>query len=539
MLGLMQDTPLLLSGILDYAAQFHGQQEIVSRTLDGGIHRYTFKDCEARTKQLANALTKLGVKKGDRVGTLAWNGYRHLEAWYGISGIGAVCHTINPRLFAEQIVYIINHAEDSYLLVDLTFLPLLEALQDKLPSVKAVILLTDEANMPETSLSNVICYETLIGKEQDEFTWPVFDENEASSLCYTSGTTGNPKGVLYSHRSSVIHSMMAARPDVMNLAADSIILSIVPMFHANAWGIPYAALMSGSKLVFPGMHMDGKNVYELLEKEGITYTAAVPTIWMMLLQYLEETGKKVETLEEVIIGGAAPPKSMIDAFQRKYNVNVVHAWGMTETSPVGTVCYFSAQHKKLPYEERLKLQCKQGRGVYGVELKITDDNNNELPWDGKTFGNLKVRGPWVVERYFKEEESATDEDNWFSTGDVATIDESGFMQITDRSKDVIKSGGEWISSIDLENTAVGHPEVQEAAVIGVYHPKWDERPLLIVVRKAGSQVTKEQILDYLEGKIAKWWMPDDVQFIEEIPHTATGKILKMALRKTFEDYKLP
>jgi acyl-CoA synthetase (AMP-forming)/AMP-acid ligase II len=540
MKGLMQDTPLLISSLISFADLYHGDVELVSRTVEGPIHRYNYHDAHKRSKQVANALLSLGVKPGDRIGTLAWNGYRHLELYFGISGMGAVLHTVNPRLFPEQIVYIANHAEDQYLFVDLTFVPLLEALFDKLSTIKGFIIMTDEAHMPQTKLPNVLCYETLIGKQSDEYKWPRFEENTASSLCYTSGTTGNPKGVLYAHRSTVLHSFCVCTIDGLGIASNEIILPVVPMFHANAWGTPYAAAMCGAKMVFPGMRMDGEAIYELLDTEKVSLTLAVPTVWLMLLQYLQSTGKKLPYLNRVVIGGSAAPKSMIETFEKDYEVQVIHAWGMTETSPLGTTGNLKPKHAVLPYEEKLAIKAKQGRAVYGVDLKIVDHEAKELPRDGKAFGHLMVRGPWIASGYMKGEGGQIlAEEDWFDTGDVATLDPDGYMQITDRSKDVIKSGGEWISSIDLENDALGHPAVAEAAVIGVLHPKWDERPLLIVVKKKGEEVTKEEILEYMRKKVAKWQVPDDVVFVDQLPHTATGKLLKTKLRDDFKDFKLP
>jgi fatty-acyl-CoA synthase len=540
MLGLMQTRPLLISSLIEYADQFHGDVEIVSRTIEGPIHRYTYRDAHRRSKRLANALAGLGIGVGDRVATLAWNGYRHFEAYFGVSGIGAICHTINPRLFPEQIVYIVNHAEDQYILVDLTFVPLLEKIASEIPNVKGYVILTDEEHMPKTSLTNVLCYETLVGKASDELTWPEFDENTASSLCYTSGTTGNPKGVLYSHRSTVLHSFAVCTVDGLGLSCNDAVLPVVPMFHANSWGIPYAAPMCGAKLVFPGAALDGKHVHDLLEAEQVTITAGVPTVWLMLLGYMKEHHKRMDSVKTVVIGGSAAPRSMIEAFQSEFGATVLHAWGMTEMSPIGSIGRLRPKHAALTAAEKVAVQLKQGRGIYGVEMKIVGDDGKRLPHDGKAFGNLLVRGPWITSTYFKGEGGQVlDAEGFFPTGDVSTIDADGYMQITDRSKDVIKSGGEWISSIDLENEAVGCPGVAEAAVIGVRHPKWDERPLLIVVRKAGSEVTREQILAHLEGKIAKWWMPDDVVFVNELPHTATGKLLKTTLRERFKDYTLP
>jgi fatty-acyl-CoA synthase len=541
MRGLMQGTPLLISSLIDYAAQYHGDTEIVTRTVEGPIHRTNYREIQKRSKQLASGLLSKGVKLGDRVATLAWNSHRHLEIYYAVSGIGAVLHTINPRLFPEQIEYIANHAEDSYVFVDLTFVPLLEALQDKLKSVKGFVVMTDAAHMPQTKLKNVLCYETFVQGQSTELAWPSFDENTASSLCYTSGTTGNPKGVLYSHRSTVLHSFAACMGDVLGINSHESILVIVPLFHANAWGIPYAAAMSGTKLVFPGMAMDGKNVFELLDKEKVTLSAGVPTVWLMLFGYLDQHPElKLPHLNRVVIGGSAAPRAMIQRFHDQFGARVIHAWGMTEMSPLGTTGNMLSKHKDLPFEEQLQIQLKQGRAVYGVDLKIVDDEGNEQPRDGKAFGRLLVRGPWITNGYFRGEGgNVLDNEQWFDTGDVATLDPDGYMQITDRSKDVIKSGGEWISSIDLENEAVGHPAVAEAAVIGVPHPKWQERPLLIVVKKKGAELTRDEMLKYLAPRIAKWWMPDDVAFVDELPHTATGKLLKTKLRQQFKDYKLP
>ncbi len=539
--GLIQERPLLISSLIDFAADYHGDTEIVSRTIEGPIHRYTYADARLRAKKLAQALIgKLGVEPGDRIGTLAWNGYRHFEIWYAVSGMGAVCHTINPRLFPEQIAYIVNHAEDKYLFVDLTFVPLLEALAPSLSSVRGYVIMTDEAHMPETTLANAICYETLIADCDGDYVWPEFDEMTASSLCYTSGTTGNPKGVLYAHRSTVLHSFCVCSVDGLGLGSHDTLMPVVPMFHANAWGTPYAAAMCGAKIVFPGAAMDGASIYELLDTEGVTLTAAVPTVWLMLMQHLARNDQlTLDALEKVVIGGSAAPQSMIELFETRYDTRVIHAWGMTEMSPLGTTGNLKAKHKDLSFEEKIAVQVKQGRAVYGVEMKITDDEGNELPRDGKTFGHLMVRGPWITSGYFKGDGgNVLDEDGFFDTGDVATLDPDGYMQITDRAKDVIKSGGEWISSIDLENAAVDHPEVAEAAVIGVKHPKWDERPLLLVVRTEGSTVDAEAILDHLRSRVAKWWLPDDVVFVDELPHTATGKLLKTKLRDEYGDYLL-
>ncbi|MDX5493132.1 MAG: fatty-acid--CoA ligase [Alphaproteobacteria bacterium] len=540
MKGLMQDWPLRVTTIIDHAARFHGDREIVTRTVEGPIARTTYKEVHLRARKVAQALTKLGVKEGDIVATMAWNTARHLEAWSGIMGLGAVCHTLNPRLFAEQLVYIINHADDKIVFLDLTFVPILEGIADKLPKVKAYVIMTDKAHMPQTKLPNALCFEEIVEAEDGNFKWAEVDENAACGLCYTSGTTGNPKGVLYSHRSNVIHSMAANMGDALGMKSTDAILPVVPMFHANAWGIAFAAPAVGAKIVMPGAQMDGQSIYELLDKEKVSVTAAVPTVWLMLLQYLEKTGAELPALDRVVIGGSAAPRSMIEVFEEKYDVKVFHAWGMTEMSPMGTLGALKAGMEDLSLEKQIDVKVKQGRAIYTVEMKITDDDGNELPSDGKAFGHLMVRGPAIAGAYLKGEGgNILDKDGWFDTGDVATIDSQGYMQITDRAKDVIKSGGEWISSIEIENLAVGHPKVAEAAVIGVAHPKWDERPLLIVIAKEGEEPTKDEILRYMDGKIAKWWMPDDVVFVKEIPHTATGKIQKLALREQFKDYKLP
>jgi len=540
MLGLMQDRPLLISSLIEFAALNHSDGEIVSRTVEGPVHRYTYKDCATRSRQLAKSLENLGVEQGDRIATLAWNGYRHVEIYYGVSGMGAVCHTINPRLFPEQIVYIVNHAEDKYIFTDLTFVPLLESIIDQIPQIKGFVVMTDEANMPQTTLPNLICYENLLATSDDDYQWPVFDERTASSLCYTSGTTGNPKGVLFSNRSTVLHSYAVCTPDALGLSNLETILPVVPMFHVNAWGIPYAAAMCGAKMVLPGARMDGESLFELMESEQVTLSAGVPTIWMMLLGYMKENNKKLTTMQRTVIGGAAAPRAMIETFEKDYNVNVVHAWGMTEMSPIGTACNLKKKHTGLSWDEKIDLSLKQGRAIYGVDMKIVDGNGQELPWDGKAFGNLLVRGPWITSGYFRGEGGdAVDDDDWFDTGDVATIDADGYMQITDRSKDVIKSGGEWISSIDVENEAVGCPGVAEAAVIAVPHPKWDERPLLLVVKQKDADVKREEVIEHLKQSLAKWQLPDDVVFVEELPHTATGKILKTELRAKYRDYQLP
>ncbi|NIJ42575.1 fatty-acyl-CoA synthase [Parvibaculum indicum] len=540
MKGLMQDWPLRVTTIIDHAARFHGDREVVTRTIEGPIARTTYSEIHLRARKVAQALQKLGVEKGDVVATMAWNTARHLEAWYGIMGLGAVCHTLNPRLFAEQLVYIINHAEDKVIFLDLTFVPILEGIKDELPKVKAYVVMTDREHMPETSLPNALCYEEIVEAENGDFKWAEGDENDACGLCYTSGTTGNPKGVLYSHRSNVLHALAVNMGDALGMKSTDAMLPVVPMFHANAWGISFAGPAVGAKLVMPGANMDGESIYELLSTENVTATAAVPTVWLMLLQHLQKNKLDLPHLERVVIGGSAAPRSMIEVFEKEYGVQVFHAWGMTEMSPMGTLGSLKAGMEDWPLDKQIDVKVKQGRAIYTVEMKITDDDGNELPCDGEAFGHLMVRGPAIAGAYLKGEGgNILDEDGWFDTGDVATIDESGYMQITDRAKDVIKSGGEWISSIELENLAVGHPKVAEAAVIGIAHPKWDERPLLIIVKNEGEDVTKEDILEYMEGKIAKWWMPDDVAFVEEIPHTATGKIQKLELRKMFKDYTLP
>lgn len=543
MLGLMQDRPLLISSLIDHAAMWHGQSEIISRLADGSIHRTTYSELALRAKRLAKALLRLGVKMGDRVGTLAWNTHRHMELYYAVPGIGAVIHTVNPRLYPEQIAYIVNHAEDGYLFADLSFVPLLEKLAPEFKTVKGIILLAERHEMPDTKIPNLVCYEDLLAAESSEFEWPQFDERTASGLCYTSGTTGNPKGVLYSHRSSLLHSFGVCSKDSLGLGNEDAALVIVPLFHVNAWGVPYAAAMSGAKLVLPGAQLDGKSIFELLRDEGCNLTLGVPTVWLGLFQYIDANpGLDLSALrlERVIIGGSAAPRAMIERFRNDLGAFVVHAWGMTEMSPLGTVGNLLSKHQTLSPDAQTDIQIKQGRAQFGVEMKIVDDAGRALPHDGKAFGLLKVHGPWITSGYFKGEGGdVLDQDGWFSTGDVATLDPDGFMQITDRAKDVIKSGGEWISSIDLENAAVGHPAIQEAAVIGVQHAKWQERPLLIAVKKKGAELDKPGLLSFLEGCVAKWWLPDDVIFVDELPHTATGKLLKTKLREQFKDYRFP
>jgi fatty-acyl-CoA synthase len=539
MLGLMQDWPLLCHRIIDHAATYHAERPVVTRSVEGPIVTTTYARIRERALKVAQRLEKDGIKAGDRIATMAWNTWRHLETWYGILGVGAVYHTVNPRLFPDQIVWIVNHAEDRMMIADLTFVPLLEKIADRLPAIERYVILTDAAHMPKTTLRNAVAYEDWIAEVDGDFAWASFDENTAAGMCYTSGTTGEPKGVLYSHRSNVLHAFMAALPDSKGIKSRDVVLPVVPFFHANGWSLAFSTPMVGATLILPGPKLDGASIYELLNTYKVTFTAAVPTVWLMLLQDLEKTGADLPYLERVVIGGSACPRAMTKTFQDKYGVDVIHAWGMTEMSPLGSLCTMKPEYAALTGDARLDVQMKQGHPPFGVEMKITDDAGKTLPWDGKTFGRLKVRGPAVAKAYFKLDQDILDDEGFFDTGDVATIDPYGYMQVTDRSKDVIKSGGEWISSIDLENLAVGHPKVAEAAVIGVQHPKWDERPLLVIVLKKGEQASKEDILGFMQGRIAKWWMPDDVVFVDEIPHTATGKIQKTVLRDRFRDYRLP
>ena len=539
-LGAMQDWPLTVDKILDHAARWHGDVEVVSRSVEGPIHRTTYSEVHARAKRLSNALKALGVAPGDRVATLAWNTARHLEAWYGVMGIGAVCHTLNPRLFAEQLCYIVNHAEDKVIFTDLTFLPLLQENRHRMPSVEHFVVLTDAAHMRRDVFPGALCYESLVAAQSADCVWGGFDENTPAGLCYTSGTTGNPKGVLYSHRSNFLHTLVTLGVDVMGFGARDTVLPVVPMFHANAWGITFSAPAVGAKLVLPGPKLDGASIHELLESEAVTFSAAVPTVWQMLLGHLRENQLELSTLKRVVIGGAAVPEAIVRGFRDDYGVTVAHAWGMTEVSPLGTLAAPTARIAGLGADEQLKYALKQGRPPIGVELDLLDDDGNSLPHDGATFGRLMVRGPFVVGSYFKADGGTIlDEAGYFNTGDVATIDRDGFMQITDRAKDVIKSGGEWISSIEIENLAVGHPKAALCAVIGAAHPKWDERPVLLVKLEPGEQADREEFLQFLEGKIARWWMPDDVVFVDDIPLGATGKIDKKLIRERMKAYVLP
>ena len=537
--GNMMNHPLLISDLIEHAAKYYPTSEIVSQRLEGDVHRYTYKDANLRSKQLANALTLSGINQGDRIGTLAWNGYRHYEIYYAVSGMGAITHTINPRLFPEQLVYIINHAEDRMLFVDLTFVPLLEQIQDQIPSVETIVIMADPGHMPTTSLTggacSVICYETFIENASIVYDWPQLDDETAAAICYTSGTTGNPKGVAYSHRSTLLHAFGSAIPEALSISSRSTLLPVVPMFHVCAWGTPYSATLSGSKLVFPGAALDGQSLATLIETEQPTLLLGVPTIWLGLLQYLKEHNIRLNSVENVVIGGSAAPLSMIQSFDEDHDAFVMHAWGMTEMSPIGTIGAYTREMGNISKEERYAIQQKQGRPVFGVQLKIVNDDGETQPNDGIAFGRLMVKGPWIIERYFKAESTAL-ENGWFDTGDVATLDSQGYMKIVDRNKDVIKSGGEWISSIDLENAAVGHPAVQEACVIGIQHPKWDERPLLLVIKQQGQTLSKDDIIDHLSTKVAKWWLPNDVVFVDELPHTATGKLLKVNLRDQFGDH---
>jgi 3-(methylthio)propionyl---CoA ligase len=540
MFGLMQSQPLLISSLIEFADRHHGEGEIVSRRVEGDIHRSTWSEIAKRSRQVAGALDAMNLGMSDRVATLAWNGYRHLELYFGVSGSGRVLHTINPRLHPDQVVWIANHAEDQVLCFDMTFMPIVQAVHARCTTIKTFVAMCDADKLPEgTGIPNLISYEAWIAKQSGVYTWPEFDENLASSMCYTSGTTGNPKAALYSHRSTTLHAYAAALPDVMSLSARDSVLPVVPMFHVNAWGIPYSAALTGCKLVFPGPAMDGKSIYELIEGEKVTYAAGVPTVWQMMLGHMGAGALKFSSLKRTVIGGSACPPAMIETFQNTYGVEVLHAWGMTEMSPLGTLNTLKNKHLSLSPAEQLKIRMKQGRAIYGVDMKIVGEDGKELPWDGKTYGDLLVKGPWIVKEYFKGEGGNPLKDGWFPTGDVATIDAEGFMQITDRSKDVIKSGGEWISSIDIENIAMAHPAVAMAACVGMPHPKWDERPIIAVVKKPGAEVAVADLLKFYEGKTAKWQIPDDVVFVDAIPLGATGKMQKMKLREQLKDYKLP
>ncbi len=543
MFGLMQDRPLLISSLIEHAATFHPATEIVSRLPEGDLHRTDWRGLRSEAKRVANAMTALGIRHGDRIGTLAWNSYRHLSLYYGVSGAGAVLHTVNPRLFPEQITYIVDHAEDRVLFFDACFLPLVEKLAPRFEKVERFVAMTDRARLPASTLRDLSTWDELVETQSDAFDWPDFDERTASSLCYTSGTTGNPKGVLYSHRSTMLHSLMDLAPDAFALSSAETILLVVPMFHANAWGTPYAAAMAGCKLVLPGQHLDGKSIYGLMQDEKVTTSQGVPTVWLLLFQYLDqhpELDPRALGLKTIGIGGAAVARSMLERFERDFGVEVVQGWGMTETSPIGVVSRLLPKHAQLDPEALVRVKLKQGRGVWGVELKILDADGEPLPWDGVAFGHLHVRGPWIASGYFKAEGGGVlDAEGFFPTGDVATIDPDGYLQLVDRAKDVIKSGGEWISSIDLENAAISHPGIAEAAVVAVAHPKWQERPLLVAVKRPGFDVSREAVLDHLSTRVAKWWLPDDVVFVDELPHTATGKLLKTELRRRFREHALP
>ena len=538
--GQMMDQPLLVSNILEFAARHYGDSEIVSRRVEGDLHRYTYRDCARRARQLANALGALGVRMGERVATLAWNGYRHMELYYGVSGSGAVLHTINPRLHPEQVAYIVNHADDQILFFDLTFLPAIEAMARQCKTVKAFVALCGREHMPPAgAIPGLLCYEELIGAAAGDYDWPQFDERSAAALCYTSGTTGNPKGALYSHRSTVLHAYASAMPNALNVSSADVVLPVVPMFHVNAWGLPYSVPLSGAKLVFPGPALDGKSLYELFEAEGVTFSAGVPTVWLGLINHVLANDLRFSSFRRTVIGGSACPPAMMDTLIDRLGVQVVHAWGMTEMSPLGTACTLQARHTQMPQEDQRAVLRKQGHAIYGVDMKIVDDDGSELPWDGATYGHLLVKGPWVVSGYFRDEGGDVLQDGWFPTGDVATIDADGYLAITDRSKDVIKSGGEWIGTIDLENVAMSHPAVLQAACIGVQHPKWAERPLLVVVRRPGMELTRETLLGWFAGKVAKWWTPDDVVFADSLPVGGTGKIQKNKLREAYADHRLP
>jgi len=540
MLGLMQSQNLSIASLIEFAEKHHADAEIISRRIEGDIHRSNWANIAKRSRQVANAIDEWKVSHGARIATLAWNGYRHLEIYFGVSGSGRVLHTLNPRLHPEQIAWIVNHAEDHVLCFDMTFLPIVQKIHAECPTVKHWVAFCDADKLPaDTGVPNLVSYESWIQPQANTYAWPDLDENTASCMCYTSGTTGNPKAALYSHRSTLLHAYACALPDVMCLSARDSVLPVVPMFHVNAWGIPYSAAMVGCKLVFPGAALDGKSVYELLETEQVTLAAGVPTVWQMLLGHLKSGGLRFTHLKRTVIGGSACPPAMIQAFNDDYGVEVLHAWGMTELSPLGTLCTLKNKHLALPKDQQMKIRLKQGRAIFGVDFKIVDEHGVAQPHDGKTYGDLLVKGPWVVREYYKQEGGSPLVDGWFPTGDVATVDPEGFMQITDRSKDVIKSGGEWISSIDVENIAMAHPSVAMAACIGMAHPKWDERPIVVVVKRPDALLEKADLLKFYDGKIAKWQIPDDVVFVDAIPLGATGKMLKTRLREQLVDYKLP
>jgi acyl-CoA synthetase (AMP-forming)/AMP-acid ligase II len=540
MLGLMQSQELLISSLIEFAERHHGEGEVVSRRVEGDIHRYTYKEVAQRSRQVANALDQMHLAFSDRVATLAWNGYRHLELYFGVSGSGRVLHTLNPRLHPDQIVWIANHAEDQVLCFDMSFLPIVKAVHGRCTTIKHFIAMCDADALPaDTGIPGLQSYEAWMGPQSSTYAWPSFDENSASSMCYTSGTTGHPKAALYSHRSTMLHALAGALPDALSMSARDCVLPVVPMFHVNAWGLPYSAAMTGAKLVFPGPAMDGKSIFELIEAEKVSFAAGVPTVWQMMLGHMQANGLRFSTLKRTVIGGSACPPAMITAFNDEHGVEVLHAWGMTEMSPLGTVCTLKNKHLSLDPAAKMKVRLKQGRGVFGVDMKIVDDSGKDLPWDGKSYGDLLVKGPWVISDYFKSEAGSPLVDGWFPTGDVATIDADGYMQITDRSKDVIKSGGEWISSIDVENIAMAHPGVAMAACIGMKHPKWDERPIIAVVKKQDAEVTRDALLAFYEGKTAKWQIPDDVVFVDAIPLGGTGKMQKTKLREMLADYEFP
>lgn len=539
MQGLMMQESLLVSALIRYADRFHGDTEIVSRRVEGDIHRTNYRDLHRRARQIANALLARGVKPGDRVATLAWNSYRHLELYFAISGIGAVMHTVNPRLHPTQIAWICNHAQDSWLFYDITFQPLVDTFAGQCPTLQNLVVMTDRVHMPASRVEGVQVYEELLESGSPDLEWPQFDENTASSLCYTSGTTGDPKGVLYSHRSTILHTIVGATPDMLGISASEVVLPVVPMFHVNAWGVPYMAAMTGAKLVFPGPNLDGASLYELFEAEKVTLSAGVPTVWQGLLNHVEQNGLRFSSMRRTVIGGSACPPAMMSMFEQKHNVQVLHAWGMTETSPLGSAAALKGKHAGLSDEEVFAIKRKQGRPPFGIDMKLLGPEGSEVPWNGRSEGELLVKGPWVLSSYFGREDRQDLVDGWFPTGDVSTIDADGYMQITDRSKDVIKSGGEWISSIEIENIAMAHPAVAMAACIAVPHPKWDERPLLVVAKRPGENVSREDLIGWFSGKVAKWQEPDDVVFVDAIPLGATGKMLKTSLREQFAKYKLP